>query len=162
MKHIRIITDSTEKTRKLGAKFSELLTIGDVVGFIGDLGGGKTTFTQGILQGLNYDGAVTSPTFTLVHEYPTNPKIYHLDCFRIKVHSDYASIGIDDFLLDDAILLIEWADKIIDYFILRTWQVVFNFVEGSDQRRELVFHHNKPAEMQRLADHFRDFIMETQ
>jgi tRNA threonylcarbamoyladenosine biosynthesis protein TsaE len=80
------------------------------------MGAGKTVFSSGIGKGWGAKHALTSPTFTLVHEHRRDDgaKLYHLDCYRLQNADDADSIGIDDILDSDAVVLIEWAERITD------------------------------------------------
>jgi len=109
------ISNSDEQTVRLGVRLGELLIVGDVVCLSGDLGSGKTAFAQGIGRGWGASRHVTSPTFTLVNEYQrlNDPrKLYHIDCYRLKGEADTITTGIDDILMDDSVIMIEWPERI--------------------------------------------------
>ncbi len=94
--------------RSLGAALSKRLRAGDVVFFSGELGAGKTTLVRGILAGLGWDQEVRSPTFNLLHTYPSlNPPVVHADLYRV---ASWQGIGIEDYL-DSHLCLIEWPDR---------------------------------------------------
>lgn len=76
----------------------------------GELGAGKTVFARGLARGYGYGGRVYSPTFTIMHEYESDPKIYHFDLYRISNEEELFEIGFFEYL-DDAVTIIEWADK---------------------------------------------------
>ncbi len=107
-------TNSAEETTALGRKLVEHLKPPKLVLLRGDLGAGKTTLIKGIAEG--FDAAaqedVTSPTFTLIHEY-RGPKVvvYHIDLYRVDTPRELMTLGIDDLVDSDAVLLIEWGDK---------------------------------------------------
>ncbi len=109
----KLKSNSTNQTVNFGKLFSKVLKGQDVVVLEGALGGGKTTFTKGILAGLGYKKRVLSPSFTLLRQYDLkNLSIYHLDLYRLEF-SDIFDLGIDDFLYFDRIVtLIEWGNKI--------------------------------------------------
>ena len=113
-------TESPEQTRALGAQIGRLATPGLVIALSGDLGAGKTTFTQGLARGLGITTPVTSPTFTLVAEYDARAgmRLIHMDSYRLgDLPADAAleaeTFGFED-LLDDpaAVLVIEWAERL--------------------------------------------------
>lgn len=92
-----------------------MLQPGDVIALVGELGSGKTHFVKGLADGLGYMGEVTSPTFTLIHEYLGGlMPLYHFDFFRIENEQEALDIGIEDYLSSDGVCVIEWADKLAD------------------------------------------------
>jgi tRNA threonylcarbamoyladenosine biosynthesis protein TsaE len=113
---IDIMTHSVDETRKLGHQIGTLIKKPLVIALIGDLGSGKTAFVQGLAKGLEVpDGFyITSPTFTLVNEYPGRYPLVHVDLYRLENISDLADIGLDEMLHGQAVLAIEWADKLSD------------------------------------------------
>ena len=109
----KLRSNSANQTINFGKLFSKVLKGKDVVVLEGALGGGKTTFTKGILVGLGYKKRVLSPSFTLLRQYDLKKvSIYHLDLYRLEF-SDIFDLGIDDFLYSERIItLIEWGNKI--------------------------------------------------
>lgn len=106
-------TKSSEETIALGKKIGEVLKPGDVLGFYGELGSGKTMMIKGIAMGLgvNEENLVKSPSFIMINEYKGRYPIYHIDLYRIKNSEELLSIGLDDYLYGDGVCLIEWAEK---------------------------------------------------
>jgi len=85
---------------------------GDVLALTGDLGAGKTQFVKGLASGLGVNADVTSPTFTLIHEYRGGRlPLYHIDCYRLETLDELLAIGVDEYLRSDGVTAIEWADK---------------------------------------------------
>ncbi|MGB5746489.1 MAG: tRNA (adenosine(37)-N6)-threonylcarbamoyltransferase complex ATPase subunit type 1 TsaE [Desulfobacterales bacterium] len=113
---IDISTQSVDETRKLGHKIGSLIKQPLVIALIGDLGSGKTVFVQGLAKGLEVpDGYyITSPTFTLINEYPGRYPLVHIDLYRLENMSGLADIGLDEVLHGQAAIAIEWADKLWD------------------------------------------------
>ena len=113
------ICKTPEETFELGAKFGETLKGGEAVLLFGDLGAGKTLFTKGILDALDFDvNEVTSPSFTLVNLYKTeNFNVYHIDFWRIDENSNAAfAVGLDDIFEDEkAIVICEWSERLKDF-----------------------------------------------
>ncbi len=110
-------THSAGETRALAARLGALLGAGDVVCLVGDLGAGKTTWTQGLALGLGLppDEPVNSPTFTLITEHPGGRvPLYHFDVYRLADSSGLYDLGFDEYLEGDGIVVIEWADRIAD------------------------------------------------
>ena len=97
--------------RALGAELASKFRAGDVVFLSGELGAGKTTLVRGVLSGLGWNEEVRSPTFNLLHTYPSlSPKTLHADLYRVK---SWVGIGIEDYL-EDWLCLIEWPDRATD------------------------------------------------
>lgn len=112
-----IISHSPEQTSRLGARLGALLRPGDVVCLNGEMGAGKTLFSQGVGRGWGAEHRLTSPTFNLVHQHrrpADGALLYHLDCYRLRDVAEVDSIGLDDMLEGDAVLVVEWAGKIIE------------------------------------------------
>ena len=107
-----IISHSPGETERAGASFAAQVNPGDVLALVGDLGAGKTQWVKGVAAGLGSQASVTSPTFTLIHEYPGGRlPLYHIDCYRLERPEELLAIGLDDYLDGRAVLVIEWADK---------------------------------------------------
>jgi tRNA threonylcarbamoyladenosine biosynthesis protein TsaE len=115
-KKIDIMTRSVDETRKLGQKIGTLIKQPLVIALTGDLGSGKTAFVQGLAKGLEVpDGYyITSPTFTLINEYPGRYPLVHVDLYRLETIDGLEDIGLDEMLHGQAVLSIEWADKLRD------------------------------------------------
>jgi tRNA threonylcarbamoyladenosine biosynthesis protein TsaE len=110
-------TQNADETRALAARLGALLHAGDTLCLVGDLGAGKTTFTQGLALGLGLpaEEPVNSPTFTLVAEHPGGRvPLYHFDVYRLNDSSGLYDLAFDDYLNGDGVVVIEWADKIAD------------------------------------------------
>jgi tRNA threonylcarbamoyladenosine biosynthesis protein TsaE len=111
---MEFMTNSAEETTALGQKLVEYLSPPKVVLLRGDLGAGKTTLVKGIAEGFQaaQQDDVTSPTFTLIHEY-RGPKVnvYHIDLYRVDTQRELMTLGLDDLMDEDSVLLIEWGDK---------------------------------------------------
>jgi len=106
-------TNSSEETIAVGKKIGAKLKLGDVVGFYGELGSGKTTMIKGVAMGLGVkeQSLVKSPSFVMILEYKGRCPIYHIDLYRIKNKEEFVGIGLDDYLYSDGVCLIEWAEK---------------------------------------------------
>lgn len=112
--HVVHQSNSEAETRAIGARLAAQLQPGAVLLLSGDLGAGKTAFTKGLAEGLGIDaGDVTSPTFTLVHEYRQGRlPLVHVDLYRLE-KVDLDELGMDAELADRGVLAIEWADRLI-------------------------------------------------
>jgi len=107
-------THSPEETIAVGRTLASLLTPPKLVVLRGDLGAGKTTLVKGIAQGFRAasEDDVTSPTFTLVHEYRgPSATVYHIDLYRVDTPRELETLGLDDLMGDSSVLLIEWGEK---------------------------------------------------
>ena len=108
-----IETNSAEETFAFGKKIGEMAKPGQIYTMIGDLGVGKTVFTQGFAAGLGIAEAVSSPTFTIVQEYDGEKMpFYHFDVYRIGDVEEMDEIGFEDYVYGDGVCLIEWAELI--------------------------------------------------
>ena len=110
------LSSSSSHTIKLGKLLGAQLSAGCVIGLVGELGAGKTCFIKGIAEGLNNtaESEVTSPTFTILQEYPGPVPLYHFDAYRLSGSHDLEAIGFEDYVGTDGVAVIEWADRIRD------------------------------------------------
>lgn len=133
-----IETRSAEETFALGKQIGENAKPGQVFTLIGDLGVGKTVFTQGMAKGLGIEEPVNSPTFTIVQEYEDGRiPFYHLDVYRIGDVEEMDEIGFEDYVYGDGVSLIEWAnliEEILPEKITRI-QIEKDLAQGFDYRR---------------------------
>lgn len=111
-----VVTKSESETMALGKRLSQLLEPGDVVGFFGDLGSGKTRMIRGICQGLNCADQVSSPTFTIINEYLGKFPVYHFDFYRLNSEREIFDLGYEEYFYGDGICLIEWAERVKSFF----------------------------------------------
>lgn len=111
---IDFITRKPEETYALGQRLAKCLREGDVLCLEGNLGAGKTLLVAGIANALGVTDPVTSPTFNLMYTYPSEPPIYHFDLYRLDFPEELDDIGFYEYVGQDGIALIEWADKFSD------------------------------------------------
>lgn len=105
------ITSSEEETAAIGERLGSTLRAGDVLLLYGDLGAGKTAFTRGLARGLGASAdEVTSPTFTLVQEYPGRLTLFHVDLYRLE-EREVDDLGLEELILGEGIVAIEWAER---------------------------------------------------
>lgn len=105
--------NNAEDTIHLASKLAKYLQPGDVITLEGELGAGKTVFTQGIAKGLEIKQIVNSPTFTIIKEYQGKYPLYHMDVYRLENGTE--DLGFDEYFYGDGISIIEWASIIQDY-----------------------------------------------
>lgn len=120
---------------ELGKKMGEGLKAGDVVALVGDLGAGKTTFMQGLAQGLDVKGYVKSPSFTIVNKYKGRLTVYHLDLYRLGDVNEIHELGIEEYLYGDGVCIIEWAEKA--YSFLPEKHIMIKFFYTGDKTRKI-------------------------
>ena len=144
------IADAAD-TAARAAAFAALLEAGDVVVLAGDLGAGKTAFAKGLGAGLGVTGEVVSPTFTLAREYPGRLRMIHADVYRLDRVQELLDLGLDD-LADDAVLVVEWGEVVVDVLGAERCELHLDFVDGdSDARRITMTLHGATWERRRGA-----------
>ena len=108
----RVLSATPEDTEAAGARLATLLVAGDVVALTGELGAGKTQFTQGLARGLGVTGRVVSPTFVLVNEYRGRLPVHHVDAYRTESLTELLDLGLEEMFSGDGVTVVEWADKL--------------------------------------------------
>lgn len=128
------LTFSTDHTKQIAADFAKTLKGGEIIFLEGALGSGKTTFVQGVVKALGYDGPVCSPTFAIINIYPisheTIKKIIHVDLYRIKNSSELRALALEELVCSEAVVLIEWP-KIADFLLKPS--ITIRFDKSADQ-----------------------------
>lgn len=133
-----IETFSPEETFRVGEEIGQKACPGDVYTLIGDLGVGKTLFTQGVAKGLEIEEAISSPTFTIVQVYEEGRlPFYHFDVYRIGDVDEMDEVGYEDYVYGDGVSMIEWADLIEEILPEKYTRVTIekNLSKGVDYRR---------------------------
>lgn len=132
---IEVATSSPEGTRAVAGAVAGLVLAGDLLVLAGDLGAGKTAFTQGLGAALGVTERITSPTFTLAQRYRgTDLTVHHLDVYRLSGPEEAADLDIPSLLDDDAVTVVEWGDTIRPALPPDLLEVRFTFGEGDDDR----------------------------
>ncbi len=107
------ITRSASETEKLGARLAQRLLPGDVIALRGGLGAGKTAFTRGLARGLGIGDPVTSPTYTIVNEYPQGRlPLFHFDMYRLRDAEELFDLGWEDYLDRGGVCAVEWSENV--------------------------------------------------
>ena len=139
-KKIHIMTHSVYETRNLGQKLGGWINQPLVIALTGDLGSGKTAFVQGLASGLEIPAEyyITSPTFTLINEYPGRYPLIHVDLYRLEDIHDFEDIGLDDLIYDQAVIAIEWADKLSDGLPAKHLAITMEIIDADCRKLSLV------------------------
>lgn len=138
---IEFLSNSVEQTERLGVRLGQLLAAGDVVALNGEMGAGKTALTRGIGRGWGSSMKVTSPTFTLINEYPRSQDgriLYHLDCYRLERSADVETLGLEDIFDDDGAVVIEWAERIVDWLPADFLSIELTYVNNTRRSFHLI------------------------
>ena len=135
----KLISHSENETKLIGKKFAEKLKKGDVIVLAGELGSGKTKFTEGVLEHFGLENEISSPTFNIVNEYISkNINIYHFDVYRLEDEDEFYAIGGEEYF-DKGICLIEWGEMIESVLPKKYIHITFNRNYENDDSREIVF-----------------------
>ncbi len=131
---MRARTDGVDATRALAAAVAGLVAPGDVLLLAGELGAGKTAFTQGFGTALGVDEQITSPTFTLARHYEGRLTLHHLDVYRLERLSEMQDIGVAELLDTDGVMVIEWGDAIATSMPADYLEIRLTYGDADDDR----------------------------
>ena len=132
-----IITSNESETVSEGERLGRRLAPGAVVALYGELGAGKTAFTCGLAKGLGIEMSISSPTFTIVNEYPGDVPLFHFDMYRLETENELFDIGWDDYLERDGVCAVEWSEKAAGAFPPGTITVRMENLGGDKRRLEI-------------------------
>lgn len=134
-----LVSGDPPETFLIGRLIGETLKEGAIVALIGELGAGKTTLTQGIARGLGIEEGyqITSPTFTLINEYPGRVHLVHLDVYRLSGSQDLFDLGYEEYFFSESIVVIEWAEKIRDVLPDKTIFITMTYLDHNKRRIEI-------------------------
>jgi len=128
------ISNSPAETEAIGRRLAEDVGTGSALALTGDLGSGKTVFVKGLVVGLGSSTDVTSPTFTILHEYRGGRvTVYHFDFFRLEDRQSVARLGLDDYFFGDGVSVIEWADRFPEFIPEQARWILFE-IKSQNQR----------------------------
>ncbi len=151
---LELISHSLDQTRRIGVRLAGLLTVGDLLLLEGEFGAGKTSFTQGIAKGLNVDNPyVTSPTFTLINEYPGRLPLYHIDLYRLDNPDQLHELGLAEYIYGDGVTVIEWPALAAP--LLPAEHLTIYLTHLTDTKRAFRFH-AEGTHYQALLQQFKD------
>ena len=144
-------TSNPEETQSLAEKLGRLLQPGDVVALIGELGSGKTVFSQGLARGLGVPKTfyITSPTFAIINEYPGRVPFYHLDLYRVSGPGELSELGLEEILYGQGAVAIEWAERLDKELPAERLEVHLAFL--NEMGRNIAFFAFGEASARRLA-----------
>lgn len=153
---VEIISASAQQTWEMARSIGQTLKPGDVLALSGELGSGKTCFTGGLARGLGVDDKyqITSPTFTLINEYPARYKLFHFDVYRLNSYSEFEDLGYEEYFSNGGIVVIEWAEKIAQ--ILPPDAIFIQFEYLDENKRKIIV----KGQENRLQDLLKDIRTE--
>lgn len=131
---LSLVTPSADETKAVAASIAELVRPGDLLLLVGDLGAGKTAFTQGFGAGLGVTEPITSPTFALVRSYTGRLDLHHLDVYRLEQIGEALDLGLSELLDDGAVTVIEWGDTIAPALPPDYLEIRIEFEDGPEER----------------------------
>lgn len=131
------ISESEKDTEEIGRSFAKSLKGGEVIAMFGDLGAGKTAFVRGLAKGLGIDAKVSSPTFTIVNEYPGEIDLIHFDMYRLSSADELFDIGWEDYLARGAVCAVEWSENVTDAFFGDEIKVIIEKTGDNSRKIEI-------------------------
>ena len=136
----QLTTCSVDETRKLGETIGAMVSAGTILALFGDLGSGKTSFVQGLAEGLEVPGEyyITSPSYTLINEYPGRHSLFHVDLYRIETSVEIEDIGLYEILDNDGVVAIEWADRMGTDLPPNHLEVEFEIIDDKTRKISII------------------------
>ncbi len=130
------ITHSTAQTRSLGCRLGQLLGAGDWIGLSGDLGAGKTCFTQGLARGMGVDPRlpIVSPTFVILQNYPGRIPLRHLDLYRVNALRELDDIGYEEVYEGEGVCVVEWCERVKETIPKRGLLITIEILDARTRR----------------------------
>ena len=135
---IILISHSPDETKNIGKEVGKRSLAGTVIALCGDLGSGKTTFTQGLAEGLEVKSFVTSPTFVIINQYSGKLQLYHIDTYRLRSLEDMYDLGYEEFFYGNGVTAIEWAQKIEELLPEEYLRVELTYMGESERQIILI------------------------
>ncbi len=133
---LKLVTEGPGQTQLLGETLVKVAGQGCILALDGDLGAGKTTFTQGVARALAIEEPIVSPTFTLINEYEGKCPLYHVDLYRLEGSVDLWDLGLEECLGEEGVVVVEWGEKAEGFWSsTQGWRLFFKVKDGD--RREV-------------------------
>lgn len=132
-----LITDNPEGTQELGRRTGEMALPGDVFLLVGNLGAGKTCFTQGLAWGLGIEEYAMSPSFVIVREAHGRLPLYHIDLYRLDRIEEAVDLGLDDYFYGGGVCVIEWADKALSILPAEHLLIEISYLSALERRFQM-------------------------
>jgi len=139
MRMIEWESATPEESRELGQSLGGQLVPGDLIVYSGDLGAGKTTFTQGVARGLGVTAAVTSPTFTILQQYVGRIPVFHVDAYRLEDPEEIRETGLEEIFEAGGVTLVEWPERLEGLDLLPEDGLEIRIRHRGESRRDFVF-----------------------
>ena len=130
---MNINTHSPEETQELGKRIGEIALAGDVFLLSGNLGAGKTCFTQGLAWGLGIDEYAVSPTFIIVRELYGRLPLYHIDLYRLDRIEETTDLGLDDYIYGQGVCVVEWAEKALNILPKEHLRIEISYIDATER-----------------------------
>ena len=133
---MKLTTHSLDETLSLGKNIGKMLNAGSIIALTGDLGSGKTSFVHGLAKGLDVSERyyITSPTFTLINEYPGRYRLFHIDLYRIEDPLELEELGFYEIIDSNSVTAIEWADKLLGEYTSGYLDIKFKILDDKSRR----------------------------
>jgi len=141
-----------DETRIVGAALAPMLLPGDVISLTGDLGAGKTALVQGIAAASGVEERVTSPTFTIVHQYEGRYQFIHMDVYRLNSFQEVIDLGFEEFLGPQSVVVVEWGSAIAPLLPRRHLEIELRQTGIDENERFLVFRPRGPEWIRKIQD----------
>ena len=135
MSRLQLTTGSSEETERLGAAIGSLLRPGSFLALQGDLGGGKTCLTRGLVAALapQSSGLVASPTYAIMNSYPGTTPVYHFDFYRLTGDDDIVELGFEEYFYGDGVSVVEWSERLSELLPEDALTLLFEYA-GEEER----------------------------
>ncbi len=156
---LKLVTHSPEETQAFGKRCGEIAKPGDIFLLTGELGAGKTCFTQGIAFGLGIKEYALSPTFVIMRQLKGRLPLYHIDLYRLDRLEETADLGLDDYLYGDGVSVVEWAEKALSLMPPDHLLIQIEYIDGSGRLLKLTPEGKRYQEMVRELK--KDFQVES-